>query len=110
MVGRTPRLGVCDNGVMVKLRESDVETLSLDEFLIENKEATYLLQVKGESMIEAGILPGDLVLVERGRQVRAGDIVVVLMDGEYTLEYFAKKMGKGIQVEAVVRGVIRKYK
>jgi len=95
---------------MVKLRESDVETLSLDEFLIENKEATYLLQVKGESMIEAGILPGDLVLVERGRQVRAGDIVVVLMDGEYTLEYFAKKMGKGIQVEAVVRGVIRKYK
>lgn len=87
--------------------EELVDTMSLDEFLIENKEATFLLRVTGESMKDAGILPGDLLLVERGRQARVGDIVVALEDGEYVLRFYKKSEVKF--VEAVVKGVMRKY-
>src|SRR5262249_10464166 len=52
------------------------DTLSLHAYLIRNKEATYLLKVNGHSMMDAGILPGDLLLVERGAHPRDGDIVI----------------------------------
>ena len=89
-------------------REGDklLDTMSLDEFLIENKEATYILKVTSEAMVEAGILPGDFVIVERGRPARVGEIVITLEDGEYKIEYLGKKR---VVVEAVVRAVIRKY-
>lgn len=51
----------------------------------------FLLRVKGESMIEAHILEGDYVLIQRQSTVRSGEIAVVLVDGEATLKYFIKK-------------------
>ena len=100
--------------------------MSLDEYLITNKEATYLLKVNGESMIEAGILPGDLLLVERGAAPRDGDIVIAQVDRDWTMKYFRKRGRRvfleaankdfkpihpqeELQVAAVVRAVIRKY-
>ncbi len=62
--------------------------------MIENKEATYILKVKGESMIDAGINPGDLVIVERGKPAKAGDIVIANIDGEYTIKYYRLKNRK----------------
>ncbi|HTW96156.1 MAG TPA: S24 family peptidase, partial [Candidatus Methylomirabilis sp.] len=99
---------------------------SLDEYLIENKEATFILKVSGESMIDAGIMPGDMVLVERGRDPRDGDIVIAEVDNAWTMKYFRKKGNKiilepankkfspiipksDLRVAAVVRSVIRKY-
>ncbi|MEI8176809.1 MAG: transcriptional repressor LexA [Candidatus Omnitrophota bacterium] len=70
------------------------ETMSLDEYLIPNPQATYLLKVDGDSMIDAGIHPGDLVLVQRGRTPRTGDIVVAQIDNEWTLKYLEKKDGR----------------
>jgi Peptidase S24-like len=59
-----PVLGTVTAGFPSPADEELGDTMSLDEFLITNKEATYILKVNGESMIEAGILSGDLLLVE----------------------------------------------
>jgi len=45
--------------------EQSTDTLCLEDYLVKNKDATYLLEVKGDSMIDEGIKEGDLVLVER---------------------------------------------
>jgi SOS regulatory protein LexA len=119
-------LGLIEAGFPTSAAEEMVDTMSLDEYLVENKEATYMLKVKGDSMINAGIMPGDLVLVERGATVKSGDIVVAEIDGEYTLKFYRFKNKKPyleagnskypdiypkqeLKIEAVVRSVIRKY-
>ena len=100
--------------------------LSLDEWLIRRPDATYLLKVSGDSMIEAGIHPGDVVLVERGANPKSGAVVVAQVDGEWTLKFFFKdKNGvrlepanpkyrtirpkQSLEIGGVVRAVIRKY-
>jgi len=45
------------------------------------------LTVKGESMIEAGIMPGDTVIVKKGAPAKPGDIVVAIVDNEFTVKY-----------------------
>jgi repressor LexA len=119
-------LGTVSAGFPSPAEEELTDTMSLDEYLIANKEATYLLKVNGDSMIEAGILPGDLLLVERGAEARDGDIVIAQVDREWTMKYLrrrgthvfleaANKEYKPIhpqeelQIAAVVRAVIRKY-
>ena len=121
-----PLLGTVTAGFPSPAEEELNDTMTLDEYLITNKEATYLLKVDGESMIEAGILPGDLLLVERGVEPRDGDIVIAQVDREWTIKYFRKR-GRAVFLEAankdfkpihpqeelkiaaVVRAVIRKY-
>ena len=100
--------------------------MSLDEYLIENKEATYLLEVKGDSMIDAGIHEGDLVIVERKGEPKDGDIVIADVDGGWTMKYFRKRGStiylepanrkykpiyptESLNIAAIVKGVIRKY-
>lgn len=86
-------LGTVAAGFPSPAEEELADTMSLDEYLISNPQATYLLKVDGDSMIEAGIRPGDLVLVQRNLAPKAGDIVVAQVDGEWTLKYFEKKSG-----------------
>src|SRR5690242_5424864 len=69
-------LGTVEAGFPSPAEEELGDTIDLDEFLIKNKEATYLLKVTGDSMNGAGILPGDMVLVERGLDPHDGDIVI----------------------------------
>jgi repressor LexA len=108
--------------------EVETEMLSLDDFLVEKRGKTFMLEVSGESMIEAGILEGDLVLVERGKTPRRGDIVLALVDHEYTLKYLETEKGRPVlvpankkfkkiypdpntlKIEAVLKAVIRKYR
>ena len=92
-------LGTIEAGWPSAAEEELVDTMSLDEYLIRNKEATYMLRVKGDSMIDAGILPDDLVLVERGKTAKDGDIVIAQIDREWTMKYFRKK-GSKIWLEA----------
>ncbi len=106
--------------------EALTDTMSLDEYLISNKEATYILKVNGDSMIDAGILPGDMLLVERGAQPRDGDIVIAQVDHEWTMKFFRRRGAavfleaankdyqpihpqEELTIAAVVRAVIRKY-
>jgi len=80
-----PVLGTVIAGFPSPAEEELADTMTLDEYLITNKEATYILKVNGESMIDAGILPGDLLLVKRGIDPRDGDIVIAQVDREWTM-------------------------
>ncbi len=121
-----PCVGLVEAGFPPPADEQLLETLSLEEWLIRNREATYLLRVQGDSMMDAGILPGDLVLVERGREPHPGDIVLARTDGEWTLKYFRRQgtqvyleaanpkyqpfyPTQDLRIAAVVKAVIRKY-
>jgi SOS regulatory protein LexA len=89
-------LGTVAAGFPSPAEEELSDTMSLDEYLISNPQATYLLKVDGDSMIDAGIQPGDLVLIQKNLTPRQGDIVVAQVDGEWTLKYFAKESGSVI--------------
>ena len=121
-----PLLGVVEAGFPTSTEESVLETTSLDDYLIEHKDASYLLEVKGDSMIDEGIKEGDLVLVERTGEPKSGDIVIAEVDGGWTMKYFRKVGNKvflepanrkykpiypkyDLKVAAIVKGVIRKY-
>jgi SOS regulatory protein LexA len=124
--GDVPLLGIVAAGWPSPAEEELLDTMSLDQYLINNKEATYLLQVKGDSMIDAGILPGDLVIVERTNAPRVGDIVIAEVDGEWTMKFLRKRGNQlylapanknyrpivpqdALKVVAVVKAVVRKY-
>lgn len=97
-------LGTVQAGFPSPAEEELVDTLSLDEFLIRKPQASYLVKVTGDSMIDAGIMPGDLVIVERGREAKPGDIVIAQVDGQWTMKYFEKQNGK-----VVLRAANKKY-
>jgi len=125
---RVPLLGVVEAGFPSAAEEELLDVMDFDEYLIPNKESTYILKVKGDSMINAGINPGDMVIVERKQSYKPGQIVIAMIDGEYTMKYLRldKKSGKyfleaanpkyqpiypteTFRVEAVVTAVVRKY-
>ena len=120
-------LGTVQAGFPSPAEEELIDTLSLDEFLIKNPQASYLVKVTGDSMIDAGIMPDDLVIVDRGRQPRHGDIVIAEVDGAWTMKYYEKRGTKVLlraankkyspiepKAELVIGGVVvanvRKYK
>ena len=87
------------------------DILSLDEFLIGNPSATFLVKVSGDSMIHDGIFPGDFVVAERGRSPKNGDIVIVQIEGEWTMKKFSSLAPpKGLSIAAVVTASFRKYR
>jgi len=75
------------------------DNISFDEYLVAHPETSFLLSVTGDSMAGAGIMEKDLVIVERGRQPKNGDIILAEVDGNWTMKYFRKK-GKHITLEA----------
>ncbi len=121
-----PLFGPIAAGFAAPVEEQAEETITIENYLVRDKSSTFLLRVKGDSMIEAGIHEGDLVVVERGKEPRVGDIVVGILDGEFTLKRLIKEDGKFVlkaensryprlyareelQIAGVVRGTIRKY-
>jgi SOS regulatory protein LexA len=98
-------LGEIRAGFPSPAEEDLTDSISLDQFLIQNPQASYLVKVAGDSMIEAGILPGDLVVVDRSRQAAPGDIVIAQVDGGWTMKYFHKENGK-----VVLKPANKKYK
>lgn len=74
--------------------EEDWQFMSLDDYLVEKPSASFLLKVDGDSLIDLGILAGDLVIVERSTQANPEDIVLALIDGDWTLKIFQKKNNK----------------
>lgn len=119
-------LGTVEAGWPSPAEEEEADTVSLDDWLIGNKEASFMLKVSGESMIDAGIRPGDMVILERGREPKNGDIVVAEVDREWTIKYYEKRGGavtlvpanrafkpiaprEELRIAGVVTAVIRKY-
>ena len=73
--------------------------IDLNNLLIENPSATYYVRVNGDSMLGAGILSGDLLIVDRSIEVTNNCIVVAHLDGEFTVKRI-KKIKKKIFLQA----------
>lgn len=89
--GEIPMLGLVTAGLPASVEEELVDTINLEDLLIGRKELTYMLEVDGDSMIDAHIERGDMVIVERTNIAKDGDIVIAEVDGEFTMKYFKKK-------------------
>lgn len=64
--------------------------LDPNEFLIDDEEATFFVTIQGYSMIDSGLLPGDKAVVNRSKTASVGDIVLAVVDGEFTIKLLAK--------------------
>lgn len=69
------------------------KSLSLDEHLVRNRAATFLMRAVGHSMEGAGIFNGDLLVVDRSVAPTSGRIVVVALNGEFTVKRFRRERG-----------------
>ena len=102
--------------------------LDLNEYMIDNPPATFFVRVTGESMTGAGIFPDDLLVVDRSVTAHNGDIVVAVLDGEFTVKRLIRRAGRvdlvaenpnfppiritgesDLQIWGVVRHVIRSF-
>ena len=100
--------------------------VDLEKYLIEHPASTYFVKVKWDSMEDAGIRQGDIVILDRSLTPKNGDIVIASLDGDVTLKYFEKKWEKlrlipanpkyepivvdwPCEILGVVAGSVRKY-
>jgi repressor LexA len=102
------------------------ELFLIDQYLVRQPSRTLMVPVKGDSMIDAGIHDGDLVVVERTKAAKAGDFVIAIVDNEFTLKELGLEKGKFIlkphnpaypvirpqeqlEIFGVVTGLVRRY-
>jgi DNA polymerase V len=69
------------------------EVLNLQELLVRDSACTFMVRVEGESMIGAGIHPGDVMVVDRSIEAAHGDVVVAFINNEYTVKRLCKQPG-----------------
>ena len=86
-----PILGAVPAGRPVEAIEDRAGSLAVPVRL---RGELFALKIKGESMIEAGILDGDYVIVQKQSHAENGEIVIALIDGEATVKYFEKRSGR----------------
>lgn len=68
--------------------------IDLSEYLITHPQATFIIRVRGISMVEAGIFDGDLLVVNRALRPKHNCIVVAVIEGEYTVKYLYQRQGR----------------
>ncbi|MBT4209991.1 MAG: transcriptional repressor LexA [Candidatus Komeilibacteria bacterium] len=119
-----PLAGLITAGEPIEAIETN-ETIAVPQTMIKD-ENSFVLKVKGESMIEDGILSGDYVIVERNFYPQNGDVVVALLDNTYATlkKYFREKdrvrlqpanktmkpiFAKNPAIQGVVRGIMRSF-
>lgn len=121
-----PVLGLIKAGFPI-LADENKDYLTLDEYLIEDPQSSFLLRVSGDSLNGVGIFDGDYVIIEKKRTAFSGDIVLAEIDKEWTLKILKRDRLKGIhyleaanpkyppfyprfdlQIFGVVKAVIRK--
>ncbi len=121
-----PLVGYIAAGKPIEAVEDPTETITISPQLISGKKRAFVLQVKGESMIEDGILDHDYVVVEQQETANNGDIVVALLENGFaTLKRFFKERdrirlepanarmepiyARNVRIQGRVVGVIRRY-
>lgn len=120
-----PLIGLITAGEPIEAIENK-DTMALPASFVSNVENSYVLRVKGQSMINEGIWDGDFVVVERNHSPKNGDVVVALLDNAYaTLKKFYREpnrirlqpanpamkpiYAKDPLIQGIVRAVIRKF-
>ena len=98
--------------------------LSADDYLVDNPISTYFVRVKGDSMIDAGMNDGDVLVVDRSVEPSIGQIVLAEVDGEFTVKYLGQNQlipantkykplafgdGQTVVIIGVVIGSMRRY-
>ena len=121
-----PILGFIAAGAPIEPYTDPNATLKVASSLLSGKKPAFVLQVKGESMVEEGILPDDYVVVERQEEVKNGDIVVAMLEsGFVTLKRYFKEasrirlepanskmspiFARNVRIQGKVVGVVRRY-
>ena len=89
-----PLIGTITAGTPILAEQNIEEWINLPNSLLRSRKDVFLLQVRGDSMVNAGILEGDLVIVKPVREVRSGDIVVALLHDEATVKRFMQINGR----------------
>jgi repressor LexA len=122
-----PLFGYISAGQPIEPYTDPDATLSVAPFLLSGQKRSYVLQVKGNSMVEDGILDGDYVVCEEKETAENGEIVVALLENEIATlkKYFKEKdrvrlepantqmspiYAKNVKIQGKVVGVIRKYR
>ncbi len=102
------------------------ETFLIDDYLVRAPSRTVMVPVKGDSMVDAGIHDGDIVVVVRALAARPGDFVIAIVDNEFTLKELGIERGKfvlkphnpgypvirpkgDLEIFGVVTGLVRRY-
>ena len=94
LIAEVPLLGKITAGSPIEAIENPDEMFALPSYLIPKNKEVFTLNVSGESMINAGILDGDIVIVEKRNTARNGEIVVAMTDeNEVTLKTYYKEDG-----------------
>lgn len=70
------------------------QSLDLNEYLVERPQSTFMLKVEGESMKNVGILPDDILIVDRSEKARHNKIVIAALDGELTVKRLYRRAGE----------------
>jgi repressor LexA len=103
------------------------EKISFDDMLVSRPASTFTVRVVGDSMVDAGYYEDDIVVVVKGIEPRNGDVVVAVVDGEFTMKTYRKIGGEvvleaanpaypdirardEIEIFGVVTGLVRKIK
>jgi len=105
------------------------QRLNPSDYLVENDAATFFVRVKGDSMIEAGIFDNDVLVIDRSKARQTGDIVLAMLDGEFTVKILEQskkgvklipanrnysaieiKKEQSLEIWGVVTGSMRKFK
>ena len=86
-----PLLGDIAAGSPIDAIENTTETILIPHDMIRSKNQLFALNIRGDSMIEKGILDGDLAIIEFGQNFKQGDIVAAIINEEATLKIIKKR-------------------
>lgn len=91
-------LGTVQCGFPSPAEDHAIERVDLNKVLIKHPQATFLMRVRGDSMREAGIDDGDVVLVDRAIKAVHGHVVVAVVDGEFTVKRLWQR-GRNVKLQ-----------
>lgn len=86
-----PLVGSVRAGLPQPAPDDDFEVLAIEDYLVPDPNRTFLAKVKGDSMKDASLLDGDLVVVQKNCPTKVGDIVVAVVDGQITVKYLRQQ-------------------
>lgn len=91
---RLPLVGITAAGTGVLAEENIEEWVPVPSSMMNGAKDAFMLRVKGDSMIDAHILDGDMVVIQPASTAQNGEIVLAIIDNEATIKYFYQKGGK----------------